>query len=295
MTVAYPSGVAAGRKAVLFASVKLSTATWGTVTGFTLVGQATGGTGASANDAGTTRVGVWERTLDGSESGSVTVTNTGGVSCAGAMSIYTSSLGGWAPITFVTASDTTHGTNPTGDQRHLGIRAGGRRPGGCRVLERHRRRQGRQRHQHDPDGDHVRHRHPPQPDPLSSGTDSGVNSWDAAVTSGGSTNALTTTMTSAVSSCGAFVAVRLREATPPANPVHAAAATTAYSGSVTSFAVTKPAGVVNGSTCMVFLLLEHSTASAPTSITPPSSERYLDAVQQRGRRQRHRHDPPGRV
>jgi hypothetical protein len=56
-----------------------------------------------------------------------------------------------------------------------------------------------------------------------------------------------------------------------AAPVLASTAHTAYSGSlVTSFAVTKPAGVVDTSTCVVFLLFEHQDP-APASITPPSS------------------------
>lgn len=215
MAVAYPAAVAAGRMAVLIGAVKLSTATWNALAGWTLVVQATGGTGASAADAGTTRVGVWIRTLDGSESGSVTVTNTGGESCAGAMSIYSSGTGYWSVILPInSAADTTHGTNPTavGTTWTAALAVDDLVVWGW---------------SNDTDANKisslptitqtsatfgaVTHRNQTL---STTGNDSGMNSWDAPVTAGNA-NAPTVGFTSGISQCGAFGLIALREGTFP--------------------------------------------------------------------------------
>jgi len=209
ISVAYPTGVAAGRIALLFAAVKLNTASWSAVTGFDLIAEQAGGTGASANDAGTTRLGVWKRILDGSEAGSVTVTNTGGVSSAGAMSIYSGGLDTFA-LDFVLGSDTAHGANWSaacgswpatllnGDMIVVAnstdtdtgqlISAQTITQLGATFGTRTTRNQSK----------------------STSGTDSGCYSFDASVT-GGSADAPTWTHTSSTSSCGATIMIRLRE------------------------------------------------------------------------------------
>lgn len=114
-TVAFVA-VAAGRLAVITASVKPSTATWDTdPAGWTKVTDDTGGTGTDATDTGTSRIGKWHRILDGSESGSVTIaaTNSPSQVCA-AMDVYERTLPGWAVPISNAGSDITHTTNATG-------------------------------------------------------------------------------------------------------------------------------------------------------------------------------------
>jgi hypothetical protein len=217
MAIAYPTGVAAGRLAIIHGSVKLSSSTWGAVSGWTLIGEATGGTGTSANDAGTTRVGLWARVLDGTETGSVTVTNTGGVSCAGAMTILSNATGSWDYATFVTGADTTHGANwsatcgawgsalaandwvyvanSTDTDIAQSITAPALTQTGATFgtfTLRNRRL-------------------------STTGTDSGAYAWTASVTTG-SSNAPTWTHTSTTSTCGATIVARIREVTPPVSP-----------------------------------------------------------------------------
>jgi len=210
ISVAYPSGVAAGRIAILVAAVKLSGAVFGTVTGFTPIGTQAGGTGASANDAGTTKVGVWYKRLTGSESGSVTVTNDVGVSSAGAMSIYSATTGIFHDPVLVSGADTTHGAdwsagcgawattllpndmlvaaNSTDTDAAQTITSPAITQTGATFGARTQRNASR----------------------STSGTDSGAYSFDASVSTG-SANAPTWTHTSATSTCGATAIVRLRE------------------------------------------------------------------------------------
>lgn len=212
ISVAYPAGVAAGRIAVLVASVKLSGATFGTVTDFTPIGTQAGGTGTSANDAGTTRVGAWYKVLTGSESGSVTVTNDTGVSSAGAMSIYSGTAGGWAAPAFVAGADTGHGANWSAA---CGAWAATLAANDLLVVANSTDTDAAQTitsptiTQTGATFGTVTQRNASR---SSTGTDSGAYSWDAPVT-GGSANAPTWTHTSATSACGATIIVRLREVT----------------------------------------------------------------------------------
>jgi hypothetical protein len=112
ISVAYVGTPSAGDLGLLVACVKPETATFDAVSGWTLVGTATGGTGSSGVDVGPTRLGVWTRELDGTESGSVTVTNTGGNSSAGAMTVLTKDASAtWDYSAFVTGDDAAHDTS----------------------------------------------------------------------------------------------------------------------------------------------------------------------------------------
>jgi hypothetical protein len=118
ISVAYPANsVAARHIAVLAAVVKDATATFDDPSGWTKIGEKTGGEGTAGDDVGTTKIAVWIRILDGTESGSVTVTNTGGVSSAGLITVYAPTDGfAFTLIDFVSGSDDTHAAdwNPAG-------------------------------------------------------------------------------------------------------------------------------------------------------------------------------------
>jgi hypothetical protein len=114
INVAYPGSgaVALGRMAVIFAEGKLSTATWGAdPSGFTKLVDTTGGNATNGVDNGPTRVGVWYRILDGTETGNATIALTGGTQVTATMSIYSNTVGEWAPPIAVTGGDATQTTN----------------------------------------------------------------------------------------------------------------------------------------------------------------------------------------
>jgi hypothetical protein len=221
-TVAY-TAVAAGRMAIITASVRPSSATLpssltdGAGKTWTQVATATGGTGSEASDTGTSRIARYYRELDGAETGSVTITPGGSPSVTTAsMDVYAKTRASWATPIGVTGADTSHGTNPTaasgtwaealgvGDFVSVGYAAdtdtttatSGQaisQSGTTFATPTARSRVGN-----------------------SSGNQASVFTWDAAVTavtSGASTavGATTMTLTWSVSSCGAFAAVRLRE------------------------------------------------------------------------------------
>lgn len=109
-------GVAAGRMALLFIAVQPSTATFGSdPAGWTKLGEKTGGmdphTSAGTANNNASKIGVWSKTLVGSETGNVVVTNTGGDSAAGCMSSYSTTNGGWEALTFATGDDNVHDNN----------------------------------------------------------------------------------------------------------------------------------------------------------------------------------------
>lgn len=213
-TVAY-TGVADGRLAVITASVKPSTATLGTIDGWVLLTNTTGGTGTNAADTGTSRIGKYYRILNGSETGSVTVTAGSSPSALEAvMDVYSSTLGGWVTPIGVSASDTSHGTNASGasgtwasalaagDWVHAGY---GTDTDSTTATT------GQGLTQTSVTFGTVTARSQLR---NSTGNQGSVMSWDAPVGSGGSTSALTMSLTWGASSCGAFAATRLREATP---------------------------------------------------------------------------------
>jgi hypothetical protein len=111
-TVAH-TGTAYGRMALLMVTVKPATATWGPdPVGWTQVVNVTGATAdAQAADTGATRLGVWWKVLLGDEgTGNVTITNSGGNSTGGGMSVYAGTLGAWASPVAVSGDDTAHAT-----------------------------------------------------------------------------------------------------------------------------------------------------------------------------------------
>lgn len=205
-------GVAAGRRALLFASMKPSTNEWAAVTGWTLVAEAAGGTGDySAGDIGPTRIGVWQRDLTGSETGVVAVARGAGSSntMAGAMSAYSTDAGSWDTSIYVSGSDDTHDANPIVT---FGAWSSTLLPGDLVVVA--------QAGDTDNAGTKssptltqsgatfgaVAHRN----NSLSgTGGDCSVASWDAVVLTG-STGTPTFTYTYNMASCGPFIAVRLR-------------------------------------------------------------------------------------
>lgn len=216
-TVAY-TAVAAGRLAIITAVVKPSTATWGSdPAGWTKVTDATGGTGTAAADTGTSRIGKWYRVLDGSESGSVTISaSTSPSAVAGCMDVYAKTRGSWATPISVNGTDASQGTNPTaasgtwaeainvGDFVHVGYATNTdvttaitaqaiSQTGTTFAATTARSRVGN-----------------------SSGFQNTIFTYDAAVTSvtagaAAGTGATTTTVTWAATSSGAFGALRIRE------------------------------------------------------------------------------------
>jgi len=109
-TVAY-NNVAAGRLAILTVGCKPNTGTITTPSGWTKIGEQQGGTGTTANDTGQTKTAQYYRVLDGTETGSVTVTGTSTGSIQGAMDVYSKSRPKWDASLFAVASDASHGTN----------------------------------------------------------------------------------------------------------------------------------------------------------------------------------------
>jgi hypothetical protein len=218
-SVAYV-GVSAGRMAVLTVCVKPSTATLPvTVTDgaskvWDRIADVTGGTGTNAADTGTSRVAKYVRIMDGTETGSVTVTasNTPSQVC-GAMDVYSTTAGGWHTPISVGGADTGHGTNPSatsgtwastlaaGDWVNVGY---GTDTDATNTASAHAITQSGTTFGTVTERSRVGN---------SDGNDGSVFTWDAPVNSGGATSALTMSMTWAANSCGAFAAVRLREAT----------------------------------------------------------------------------------
>jgi hypothetical protein len=219
-TVAY-TNVAAGRLALLFCTIKLGSALFSTTppTGWTsVVDSGSGGTGTTAADVGTTRVGVWYRVLDGTETGSVTVVAAGSESMAGGMSVYSSSLGTWTAPIAVIGNDTGHGTNRS---CVCGAWASALAAGDWVATA----------FASDTDTN------PSITSPTitqtsatfgtvntrnvrlsSSGNDTGLYTFDASVTTGNA-NAPTIGFTTATSQCGPGVAIRLRESASRFPPV----------------------------------------------------------------------------
>jgi hypothetical protein len=109
-TVVY-NNVAAGRLALLTVGAKPNTGTITTPSGWTKIGEQTGGTGTNAADTGLTKVAIYAKELDGTETGSVTVNGTSTGSIQGSMDVYSKTRGFWDYTTFVAGSDAAHGTN----------------------------------------------------------------------------------------------------------------------------------------------------------------------------------------
>jgi hypothetical protein len=214
-TVAY-TGVAFGRMALLFVTVKLGTSTWNTVPGWTILVDQSGGTGTSAADAGTTRLGVWYRELLGTETGNVTITNTGGESSGGGMSVYSKTNGNtWVTPIATHGDDTGHGTNRSCVCSAWGsalatndfvVLAWASDTDSTSAVSAPTITQASATF----DTVNMRNKRL-----SSSGNDCGLYSADCSVTTGNA-NAPTIGFTLAVSQCGRGAAIRLREASPVA-------------------------------------------------------------------------------
>ena len=217
-TVAH-TATAAGRLAILAVTVKPETATWGVdPTGWQRVVNTTGGTGVTGLDVGQTRLGVWWKVLLGNEGTSnVTITNSGGGSTGGGMSVYEGTLGAWDSPIAVVGTDAAHGA---GRACTCGAWASALATDDWVVMA----------HSSDTDAiaavsaftitqtsatfgaTAIRNQRL-----SSSGNDCGLYSGDASVTTGNA-NAPTIGFTYATSQCGAGAAIRLRELAPGATP-----------------------------------------------------------------------------
>lgn len=114
LTPAYPSGVASGRVAVLKVAGKPDTNTINTPTGFDPFPNTngTGGTGAVGVDTGPTRAAMFYRVLDGSETGTVSVSTSAGGSNNSVIDIYAADSGfDTASFAGTTGGDASHDTS----------------------------------------------------------------------------------------------------------------------------------------------------------------------------------------
>lgn len=220
-------GVAAGRMALLFIAVQPNTATFGAdPSGWTKLGEKAGGAdphpspGVSSNS---NKIGVWYKTLTGSETGNVVVGNTGGDSAAGCMSSYSTTTT-WNTPTFVSGDDNVHEVNrsvtcdswtvATGD---VVISAFSSDRGATTAIT------AQTLAQSGATFDTVTNRNKRL---SNTSNDCSALTFDAAVLTG-STGALTATFAQAVTQCGPALAIRLRESAPAATnaPAGNAAAT----------------------------------------------------------------------
>jgi hypothetical protein len=110
ITPAYPTGIAADDKLLLYVVNKYPTNGPSTPAGWALVAQVSGGSGSPGAGTGNVYVTVFEKDASGSESGSLSVTITSGNSSAGAIVAWRSSTGAFS-VAATTASDNTRDTS----------------------------------------------------------------------------------------------------------------------------------------------------------------------------------------
>lgn len=110
VSLAYPANIAAGDVLVAALVNKYPTNGPATPSGWTLAAQGEGGTGASGLDTGHVYTTVFTKIADGTESGSLTVTITGGNSAVGRIARYFSNGGGRLAFSATAGSDNTAGT-----------------------------------------------------------------------------------------------------------------------------------------------------------------------------------------
>lgn len=109
VTPAYPASISAGNLLVLTVVNKYPAATPSTPDGWTLIGSASGGAGDSGADTGQVLVTGWYKIAAGTESGTVSVTITGGNSSLGVIVKFTNATGFWG-IGYTSGADETAGT-----------------------------------------------------------------------------------------------------------------------------------------------------------------------------------------
>lgn len=110
LTPAYPAGLASGNMILMPVASKYPANSPATPSGWTLVGQGSGGAGAAGSDSGTMYITVYSKISDGTESGTVTVTITSGNSAVGRMFSYAKTAGTWN-VAMVSGADSTAGTD----------------------------------------------------------------------------------------------------------------------------------------------------------------------------------------
>ena len=110
-SVAFPTGILKGELLVLYAGNRPSASTFATPAGWTLMATATGGAGAEAADTGIMRGTVFTKEADGTETGNLTVTITGGTSIGAKILRYTKTTGKVWDVAIATGADNTAGTS----------------------------------------------------------------------------------------------------------------------------------------------------------------------------------------
>lgn len=113
LLVPYPTDLMAGDNIILGVAIKPDTATVTAPTGFTAVsnGETAGGGGVTGVDAGPTRLALFTREADGSESGSVTITLANSPSGSWGMMVNAEKASGYTwSVAGANGTDTTTGT-----------------------------------------------------------------------------------------------------------------------------------------------------------------------------------------
>lgn len=113
---AWPASPVLGNIAILTVANKYPANGPDTPAGFTLAGQFTGGAGASGVDSGNVYITVFYKVLDGTETGTVTVSVTSGNSMRARIFQYTNGTGAWS-VAIAGGGDNSAGTSwsVTGD------------------------------------------------------------------------------------------------------------------------------------------------------------------------------------
>jgi hypothetical protein len=106
---AYPTGITAGQLLILEVRTKPDNTPATTPAGWTLLGAFSGGAGTTGIDVGPTRLGIFVKIADGTETGSVTVTVTGNNVSSAQIHRYTKTLSAW-DYDIAGGADTTGGT-----------------------------------------------------------------------------------------------------------------------------------------------------------------------------------------
>lgn len=107
------ANVAAGRMAIVAAQCRPNTSTM-TITGGTgwmLLANISGGAAGTTADTGPTKLQVWAKILDGTETGNITVSTPSGTMTNAALSVYSKTAGAWARPYAMTANDSTQAAN----------------------------------------------------------------------------------------------------------------------------------------------------------------------------------------
>lgn len=117
---AYPTGLAAGHLLLLTATCKPDTSTFPEITGWILQVDVSVGSGDGGPGNGPQRLGLYTRSADGSETGTVTVTPSGTPNVVqAAISAYSVASGTVFALDIATGSDTSAATNLSATADHI--------------------------------------------------------------------------------------------------------------------------------------------------------------------------------